>query len=255
MYKIYSFLFFSILNINLLFALPSTQDPMQQKFLHEAIHDPDMAFVDRTSAFFPDDSYVGLKCTRSRDGGDDVKDDKYRSMAMMINTNIESNFGGAANEKNYFGGYVHEYTNVAYMSLSPSNKSGWLLASYIFLNNESKNIWEFDSDEINAEGPYDVTKFETKDDYYQVSFNKEYNDNKVKDDALVYHWITFTFNRENMIYGMLPYVPSAGSCEIMDSSKLWSDLDSMNDRVIKYKAHNQKVLEAERKKSEEKKKF
>ena len=86
-------------------------------------------------------------------------------------------------------------------------------------------------------------------------FNKEYNDNKVKDDALVYHWITFTFNRENMIYGMLPYVPSAGSCEIMDSSKLWSDLDSMNDRVIKYQAHNQKVLEAERKKSEEKKKF
>ena len=180
----------------------------------------------RLTYFFPDDSYVGLKCTRNR-----------ATLNLGIDFMGESSTedgGFWVHNKDYQDRYVNEYSKDEYFVLSPSNKKGWVIANFIFMKKKSSNLWEIPAENYNANGPYEATGFEVSDYAYQVGFK----------DSL-----ELIFYREDLSFGIPFWVNRAGLCKIMDAAELFSDIDSMEERAISYKLHNQKVVDAKKAKN------
>ena len=174
------------------------------------------------SYFFPDDSYVGLKCTRNR---------------ATLNPVIDFNFK-LSMEKDNQNRYVNEYSKVTYFVLSPSNKKGWVIAEYIHAKMKSTDLWEFGAERYRANGPYEVTKFEISDYAYVVNFRK-----------LNYRQFGLTqlsFNREDLSWGIPSYTSRAGTCKILDADEFFLDIGDRELDAEIYKAHNQKLIDAKK---------
>ena len=180
----------------------------------------------RLTHFFPDDSYVGLKCSRIR-----------ANLNVALDSMGESPFengGWWVLNKDYQDRYVNSYSNDEYFVLSPANKKGWVIAQFIFMKKKSTDLWEFPAEKYSNNGPYEVTKFEISDYAYLVDFK----------DSL-----QLRFNREDLSFSIPSWVDRAGTCKIMDAAELFAEIDSMEERAISYKAHNKKVVDAKKAKN------
>jgi len=180
---------------------------------------------DKISFFFPDDSHLGLKCTRNRATLGGASD--------YMGESPYENGGWWVLNKDYQDRYVNEYRQDAYFVLSPSNKKGWIIAQFIFMKQKSTDLWEFGAEQYRTNGPYEVTKLEISDYAYEVGFRDT---------------IDIRFNREDLSWGF-GRINRAGTCKIMDAAEFFSDIDSMEERAISYKAHNQKVVDARKAKT------
>ena len=210
---------------------------------------------DRLTYFFPDDSYLGLKCTRDR---------ATVVTALTFDHIGKKPFEGGRPwvlQKNNLGSYVNEFNQVIYFVLSPSNKKGWTVAAYNHLKKKSTNLWEFGFEDYRAGAPFELTRFEATDYAYVVdaaSTRQVYKMGITPQGEIEYtivgapyeETIEYTFNREDLSFGIAPITGKnrAGSCKIMDASEFFSDIDSMNDRTDRYKAHNQKIADAKKSK-------
>ena len=176
------------------------------------------------SYFFPDDSYVGLKCTRNR---------------ATLNPVIDFNFKQSSENGQWsFLNKDNEYSKVTYFVLSPSNKKGWVIAEYIHAKMKSTDLWEFGAERYRANGPYEVTKFEISDYAYVVNFRK-----------LNYRQFGLTqlsFNREDLSWGIPSYTSRAGTCKILDADEFFRDIFDRELDAEDYKAHNQKLIDAKK---------
>lgn len=213
---------------------------------------------DRLAYFFPDDSYLGLKCTRDR-----ATVDKGLRFDHIGKEPFEGGRPWVLQTDN-LGIYVNEFNQVIYFVLSPSNKKGWTVAAYSHLKKKSTNLWEFGYEDYRAGAPFELTRFEATDYAYVVdaaSTRQEYEMGVTPQGEIEYtivqapfkDTIEYTFNREDLSFG-IPLIEAfngrnrAGSCKIMDASEFFSDIDSMNDRTDRYKAHNQKIIDAKKSK-------
>jgi hypothetical protein len=159
--------------------------------------------------FFPDDSYVAIKCTRNR------------SSVIFMEPG-----GSSVRKKDYSGKYYHKpYVNVEYFSISPSQKKGMIVSGYIYLKDVDTDMYRFYLEEFYENTPYESTEFYVDDYSYTVRFR---NSNTVR------------FNREDLSY----YRPGTisgklGSCEIMKTDDFIEDIVLGFEKIDKLKNHNE----------------
>ena len=174
--------------------------------------------------FFPDDSYVGLKCTRNRN---------------TLNPTLDFNFKRSMENGQWsFLNKDNEYSKVTYFVLSPSNKKGWVITEYIHAKMKSTDLWEFGAERYRANGPYEVTNFVISDYAYVVNFRKL--------NYIQFGVTQLSFNRENLAWGIPSYTSRAGTCKILDADEFFQDIGDRELEAEDYKAHNQKVIDAKK---------
>ena len=167
--------------------------------------------------YFPDDSYLGLKCIRDRDTIS-IGDTDFLFIAS----------------KDDFGMYYHKpYVNVEYFSISPSQKKGMVVYWFNYWRNKDTDMYTFIGDEYSQKGPYESEEF-TEDDYSYVI--------KFRDSAEVH------FNREDLSFSFWNgrFYSKAGSCEILEIDDFYEDIESRIERVEELKERNQQIIDAKK---------
>lgn len=183
----------------------------------EAIMEEDLVEENSEDIYFPDDSYVGLKCTRDRAsvafGWD--KD------ALLLNV------------KDDLGRWYHKpYVNVEYFTISPSQKKGMVVYWFNYWRNVDTDMYKFNGEEYSKNAPYESEKFVVNEYSYVINFK---NSSQIR------------FNREDLSFGF-PGInpPKMGSCEILETDDFFEDIDSRYEKLMELKERNQQIIDAKK---------
>ena len=173
---------------------------------------------DPEDIYFPDDSYVGLKCTRDR--------------ATVEFTLDADSFD--LNKKNDLGMYYHKpYVNVEYLTISPSQKKGMVVYWFNYWKNVDSDMYTFNGEEYSEKGPYESGKFVVNDYSYVISF---------RDSRRMF------FNREDLSFGFPAFHPlkKMGSCVILETDDFIDELESQYERFLELKERNQQIIDSKK---------
>lgn len=177
----------------------------------------DMAEEDPEDIYFPDDSYIGLKCIRDR-----------ASVGVGFDKDAIP-----LRKKDDLGRYYHKpYVNVEYFTISPSQKKGMIVHWFFYWRNVDTDMYIFNAEEYSKKAPYESEKFVVNDYSYVINF---------KNSAQI------RFNREDLSFGF-PGLnpPKFGSCIILETDDFFEDIDSRYERFMELKERNQQTIDAKK---------
>lgn len=182
----------------------------------------DLVEEDPEDIYFPDDSYIGLKCIRDRD-------------SLAYSSSYTDAGYWDLNKKDDFGKHYHKpYVNHTYLTISPSQKKGMIVYGFIYFRNIDTDMYQFYGEDYFEKAPYESTKFIVNDNSYVVDFRES---------------LEVSFNREDLSFSFTDLFYSSpkrihGSCQIMNSIDFFEDIESRNEKVNKLKERNQEKEEA-----------
>ena len=177
----------------------------------------DLVEKDDEDIYFPDDSYLGLKCTRDR-ASLNVYDSDY------IDLRVKDNLG------NY---YHKPWVNIEYLTISPSQKKGIVVYWFNYWRNVDTDMYTFNGEEYSEKGPYESTQFVENDYSYVISF---------RDSARM------SFNREDLSFAFPQFDPNKkmGSCVILEKDDFLDDVGSRYERKEELKERNQQIIDSKK---------
>lgn len=180
---------------------------------------------DPKDIYFPDDTYLGLKCTRDR---------------ATVTVLMED--GWDIQKKDNLGNYYHKpYVDVEYFSLSPSQKKGMVVYHFSYWRNVDTDMYKFRAEEYSKKGPYESEKFEVSDYRYVVDFRDSAVVAWNRED-LSFESQTVDFTGRNWAYSKI------GPCVILETDDFLEDLESRLERVNELKERNQQIIDAKKSK-------